>query len=51
MSREEDRRRGISLTAKDLVKATKGKMSYEDARIRVTKAKNRGDMIRNNNNK
>tara|TARA_R100000655_G_scaffold35296_2_gene68716 strand:- start:4460 stop:4615 length:156 start_codon:yes stop_codon:yes gene_type:complete len=51
MSDESKTRKGIALAAKDLVRASNGRMSYEQARTRVAKAKRRGEMIRKNKNK
>ena len=49
--KDEKRREAIASVARDLQKASRGRMTYEQARERVRKAKVRGDMIRNNNNR
>ena len=52
MSAENKKRReAIASVARDLQKASRGRMTYEQARERVRKAKVRGEMIRNNNNR
>ena len=52
MSSDESKKRdGIARAAKDLVNASKGRMTYKQARTRVASARARGDMIRKNNNK
>ena len=53
MSNQTDKqtREGIARASRDLVRASRGSMTFEQARNRVTKAKQRGDRIRNNDNK
>lgn len=47
---EKQKRDGIARAAADLARASRGKLTYEQARTRVASAKARGDRIRNNNN-
>tara|TARA_R110000824_G_scaffold376852_1_gene567969 strand:- start:327 stop:485 length:159 start_codon:yes stop_codon:yes gene_type:complete len=49
--KNEKRREAIASVARDLQKASGGRMTYDQARERVRKAKTRGEAIRNNNNR
>ena len=51
MSSEQKKRDAIDSVAKDVARQSGGRMTFEQARERVRKAKVRGEQIRNNNNR
>jgi len=51
MSDESSRRKAIAETAKDFSRSTGGRVTFEQAKQRITEARRRGDRIRANNNK
>ncbi len=48
---EARKRRGIEGAARDVVRSSGGRLSYEQAKKRVTEAVQRGDAKRANNNR